>query len=92
VVDDFGASATGTVLVTVKSGAVTLSISVLHPSGDFRLTGLGIPNRTYMLQTSTDLVHWTELQTSVANAEGLIEFTDSDAASHPVRFYRTALQ
>jgi hypothetical protein len=92
VTDSFGASATGTVVVTVKSGAVTLSGSVVQPSGAFRLTGFGVPNRSYTLQASSDLVHWTDIQTSTANSEGLIEFTDSEAPGNPMRFYRTATQ
>jgi hypothetical protein len=90
--DPFGGTTTVTVLVTVKSADVTLIGSVLRPSGSFKLTGSGVPNRAYVLQASTDLMNWADIQTGTADATGHIEFIDADAGNHPLRFYRTVAQ
>jgi hypothetical protein len=45
----------------------------------------GAANSSYIVQASTDLVHWIALQTNT----GSFSFVDSNAAQFPQRFYRT---
>jgi len=88
--DSLGATATGTVVVTVKPANVILSGCEPQPDGNFKLTGRTTPNRIYLMEASTDLAHWTALSTNVADPNGWIQFVDLNATNHPFRFYRTA--
>ena len=54
-------------------------------SVNFRITGL--EGRTYIIQASTNLVHWENISTN-ATLRGLINFTDPSASSFLQRFYR----
>jgi hypothetical protein len=90
VTDSFGATGSGIVLINVRSAAMTLNGSMQLPSGAFQVSGSGVPNRTYILQVSTDLLNWEDLQIKTADSEGQIDFTDEDAQNYPMRFYRTA--
>jgi hypothetical protein len=47
-----------------------------------------------MIQTTSVPVPaaWVNISTNVANAAGLIQFTDSNAAHFPSRFYRAVGQ
>jgi hypothetical protein len=57
-----------------------------------KLTMSGIPNQVYQIQVSTDLVHWTNLNTVTADATGIIEYLDAAATEYPHRFYRAEAQ
>jgi hypothetical protein len=50
----------------------------------------GTPGQTYVLQGSTDMVHWTAICTNVADANGSLSLTDMNAGRFPSRFYRGA--
>jgi hypothetical protein len=58
-------------------------------NGQFTLTITGTINRPYDIEASEDLVTWTVIGTVTLDAVGSANFTDSDAANHPQRFYRT---
>jgi hypothetical protein len=45
------------------------------------------PGRVYLLQASSDLIHWTDLL-SFSNAQELTVFLDTEASLLPMRFYR----
>ncbi|MGH7979622.1 MAG: fibronectin type III domain-containing protein, partial [Limisphaerales bacterium] len=55
------------------------------PAGEFGFTLSGSGSGQYIVQASTDLVHWAALQTN----SGSFTFVDSNAAQFPRRFYRT---
>lgn len=63
------------------TGVVTL------PNGEFRLQATGEPHLSYVLQISSNLVHWSDAGTN-QSANGHIEFTDHDASDASLRFYR----
>jgi len=50
----------------------------------------GTPGQTYVLEASTDMIHWTAISTNVAGANGLLTLTDTNAGKFPSRFYRGA--
>jgi hypothetical protein len=69
-------------------------IGVLAGSG-VQLQVDGLPGKDYILQASTDLKHWTALQTNVAVPDpnvslptNLTFFVDLAATNFPARFYR----
>ncbi len=55
-------------------------------SFQFQLSGT--PETLYEIQASTDLTTWTAISTNTADANGLLEFSDPDAAVLPERFFR----
>ena len=53
------------------------------------LTLNGLIGSTYQILTSTNLTTWTVLGTVTLGASGSTNFTDTNAASFPKRYYRT---
>jgi hypothetical protein len=91
--DTIGATATGTVNITVHgNNGTTLAINML-PDNSQQLNCTGaVPGRSYLLQATFSLMDgpWSTLSTNIAGLDGAFLFIDSDAANHPARFYRTA--
>ena len=70
---------------------VTITSIVRLGNGHIRVQGSGAPGVTYEVQATANLRHPLQTITTVAaNDAGLIEYTDSAAASFPARFYRFA--
>jgi len=96
IADTFGATASGTVQITVTtstSGNPTYNITGAVISGGITLKGAGIPNRTNVVQRTTSMsppITWTPIGTNVAGANGLWQFTDPNP-SNPA-FYRSVTQ
>jgi hypothetical protein len=69
-----------------------LSVS-LHAEGAVSCNVTGTPDIELGLDAASDITStsWTRLTNAVLSADGL-EFTDTDAADEPVRFYRVAPQ
>jgi autotransporter-associated beta strand protein len=93
--DGYEGSATG--VVSLASSGIdtnrTSNITGLIANGDGTVTlhFAGIPGYTYWVEAATNASapSWIVLSTNVAGTNGLWNFTDPDAASHPQRFYRT---
>jgi hypothetical protein len=92
--DPYGASATGTVLVTVTSASVPPPYVVVPPtydsgSGTLQVTFAGLPNHTYTIQTAPSPTGpWSFLKTVTTGSDGLIVVTDSDLPPPPARYHR----
>ena len=52
-----------------------------------QVTGL-LPNQTFSLETSSNLVQWAGLTNFVAGTNGMFQFSDPVSGSVPMRFYR----
>jgi hypothetical protein len=78
----------GTLAVT-PAGAAVLSAPSRQLDGSWLLIGSAEPNRTYSIEASGDLQHWTVLGTAGADAGGQIRFVDTEALPQSARFYRT---
>jgi hypothetical protein len=76
----------GTLAVTSASAIRILSIN--RVSNQMHLTGTGDPNATYSIQTSSDLVHWTEAGAAVADGTGRFVFDAVDDSATGARFFR----
>ena len=50
----------------------------------------GVAARTYSVQASTDLQNWITIGSATADANGLFDYEDVEAAAYPQRFYRTS--
>jgi uncharacterized repeat protein (TIGR03806 family) len=59
-------------------------------NGSFQAQFWALPGETYILQASTDLVHWTSLSTNTPSAAPFT-WIDADATNMPIRFYRVVL-
>ena len=91
--DGFGGTARGIVRVTrvsVRPGLNRWRVETF-PDGTIRLRFAGIPGRRYRILATDSLKNavWAELDVRVAGAQGDFEFHDTDALSHPTRFYRS---
>lgn len=58
------------------------------PDGSVRLQLAGPPSRTYDVEASEDFVAWTVIGTATLDADGSLDFTDTDAVNFEQRFYR----
>ncbi|HXP61978.1 MAG TPA: SBBP repeat-containing protein [Dongiaceae bacterium] len=60
----------------------------LQAGGAMLLQLPGLPGGSAGLAATTNFLNWTELGPVVANTNGLFQFTDTNAALYPHRFYR----
>jgi hypothetical protein len=58
-------------------------------AGQFVLTVSGLIGQTYDIEATQDFTTWTVIGTVTLDASGLVDFTDTNSASFPQRFYRT---
>ena len=68
-----------------------LSNYVLLPSKQFQFTVIGVPGRTHVIETTSNLIAptiWTAFATNSTSASGAWLFTDPASATLPRRFYR----
>ncbi|MDB6122378.1 MAG: hypothetical protein JWQ71_1371, partial [Pedosphaera sp.] len=91
--DGNGGTANGTDTVNINGAANQpaqniVSMNVL-PNSHALLRFAGIPGRIYTIQASTNMITWTNLSAATAATNGTFQFEDADAASFPIRYYRT---
>lgn len=80
-------AATAVTPLGLNHGSVQVSQVFLNPDGAVDLLFNVESNRTYVIQVSEDLIHWTNLSTNFATLDYII-ITDTDAPMHSLRFYR----
>jgi hypothetical protein len=68
------------------SVAALLAPATQSSPGQYGFSVTGIPGSQYIVQASTDLVHWVSMQTNISP----FNFVDSTASQYHQRFYRTA--
>ena len=87
--DGFGGSATANILIDVYSAAGPAQMSI-PTNGVVNITFHGIPNYTYIVQTTTNLsVPWWTLSTNTASTNGSWLFTDPNA-TNAEQYYRSS--
>jgi hypothetical protein len=64
----------------------------LDSPGVTRVQFVGNNSESYRIEVSTNMVNWMTLGTCTADAEGNVEFTDSNVGSASVRLYRVVEQ
>jgi len=79
-------TAGGTEIVTIKYSPLILQ---KQANGSFLLQAQGSPGEGFDIQASADLINWQDLGSVLADTNGLMQFADTNAASHPARFYIT---
>ena len=83
-------SLTQTIVITTPTiGNISLPPQVAD--GSFRAALAGTPGQTFIIQASSDLVHWTPISTNVADANGIVSIIESNTVAMPSRFYRGVL-
>jgi uncharacterized repeat protein (TIGR03803 family) len=82
----------------MNQGAVFKLFSIpeiLNPAGfvptgfSLNFTG-GLPNQSYEVQASTDLVNWETIATPTSDATGSFQFVDTAAGTLSYRYYKTS--
>jgi hypothetical protein len=84
---DWSNEASYTVPGTMPGALAKLQMRVA-PTRQVVLTVTGQAGRTYNIQASPDLITWTVIGSALVPAGGSLDFTDTNAASFPRRFYR----
>jgi len=79
------------VLTTPPPGLMVPPTQTLTIKG-FQFTLNTMPNTTWRIDASTNLLSWLPLLTNTADSSGTIPFIDSRATNYPRRFYRAVLQ
>ena len=89
---NFGRSTNGlTQVVSNPAPPVACKICIAPPrAGNVTATLTGTPGQVYVLEASTDMVHWAAVSTNVADANGSLSLIDTNAGKYPSRFYRGA--
>jgi hypothetical protein len=75
--------------INYMPGVPTVQVGAAS-AGQFNLTLSGLIGQAYNVEASPDLVTWTVIGTVTLDATGSLNFTDTNAAIFPQRFYRTA--
>ncbi len=65
-----------------------VTITPPKSDGTFQASLSGTPGQTFVLQASSDLIHWTSISTNVADTNGVISIIESNAIAYPSRYYR----
>jgi hypothetical protein len=58
------------------------------PSGAMHLEFHTLPGRQYSIEATTNFLNWENLITANADADGLVQYDDTNAPTIPYRFYR----
>lgn len=77
--------------VTTVNGLVFNASAANVNNGTFGVTITGRPGHVYVIECSTNLVHWEPVSTN-ATLDGVIQFADPNAGSSVQRFYRAREQ
>lgn len=77
--------------VKASGGAFRFSAASLLPDGRFAGTLITAPGARYSIESSTNLIQWTEILSGV-NTNGTLNFFDLPSASIPQRFFRARQQ
>jgi len=70
--------------------AAKLQLTLLA-DGQAQITVQGQPNRSYVLEASSDLYVWIPIGSGSSNS-GVLQFIDGESAIYAVRFYRAVAQ
>ncbi|HSY20083.1 MAG TPA: S8 family peptidase [Candidatus Acidoferrales bacterium] len=71
--------------------AIVATQGITQSTAPFRIHLTGDPNRTYVIQTSTDLLNWTPIYTNQTAGDGTFDCYDSQAVNFGWCFYRGML-
>jgi uncharacterized delta-60 repeat protein len=84
-----GVERIGLVRLNGDGGYIQFDPPALDTGGQLRLGLNSQPGKTYVLQVSADLLHWSSIQTKIATGFAL-DFTETNTAILNGRFYRVA--
>src|SRR5439155_743688 len=82
-----GVKRIGLVRLNGDGGYIQFDPPTLGTGGQLRLGLNSQPGKTYILQVSSDLLHWSPSQTKIATGFGL-DFSETNTAVFENRFYR----
>lgn len=85
-----GSGSNDLVLTQLTSTGASQLVGIDKTNSSAVLSGNGIPSVVYSVQASTNLssTNWTTIGSATAGILGALQFTDTQAANYPVRFYR----
>ncbi|MHB8521571.1 MAG: hypothetical protein ACYDH9_12550 [Limisphaerales bacterium] len=87
-----GAYADSGGVLVLTPGAQPLTLLGRSPDGSVRLGFFELVGGTYAIQAATNLMNWSDIGQVPVGSAGSFEFTDTNALTFPMRFYRKALR
>jgi hypothetical protein len=87
-VDALGVESPFSNVASFTTGVPTVRVRTAA-AGQFVMTVSGFIGQTYDIEATQDLITWIVIGTFTVDASGSMDFTDTNAASFPQRFYRT---
>lgn len=87
-VDAFGDESQLSNETSYTTGVPTVQVRTAS-AGQFAMTVSGLIGQTYEIEATQDFITWTVIGTVTLDASGSVDFTDTNSASFPQRFYRT---
>jgi hypothetical protein len=93
ITNDYGSVTSS--IVSLGVTLPTLRLNIVSSAGNgIQLEMSATPNFSYAVQTATNLtppIQWQSIFTNVADTNGVWQFTDTNTAACPQRFYRTTV-
>jgi Pro-kumamolisin, activation domain/Immunoglobulin I-set domain/Bacterial Ig-like domain (group 3)/Viral BACON domain len=92
--DGWGGTNFQTVNIAVVNPVPSITSVAGNSDGSFTLNLSGLPNYTYILETTTNLLpsaDWLPIATNTFGADGVWQFNDTQATNYTQRFYRLKL-
>ena len=77
--------------LTLNSGKIFVSPIQLNPDGQVAFFLSSEPDRTYVIETPTNLLDWIPISTKVADGD-FMDLMDQHGAGYPSRFYKAVAQ
>ena len=71
--------------------SVSMAQLQLQVDQSVKISLVGPPNQTFVIEASTDMIHWTAISTNTADANGSFTLVDPEAKNYPCRFYRSVI-
>ena len=87
---NFSSSSNSLSQIIVIANPTIGQVSITPPKADgtFQASLAGTPGQAFVLQASSDLLHWTNISTNIADASGVISIVQSNAVAFPSRYFR----
>jgi MBG domain (YGX type) len=81
---------TQTIVISTPPPPSIGAVSITPPKFDGTLQAklIGTPGQAFVLEASSDLIHWTSVSTNIADTNGIATLVESNAIAYPSRFYR----
>jgi hypothetical protein len=76
---------------TLSPPRLAVKSSGTNSGAPFQMQLFGDPDKTYVIQATTNCVNWTSISTNHTDTSGIADVADSQSSRFTLRFYRGML-